>query len=591
MNITPETKRLSELLPIEGELWYKIPIYQRDYSWKTAQIDQLFLDIKNEASGYYLGNLLVTENESNHPEIVDGQQRMVTLALFLLAIFERLSDFHETPADIAKSAATQSDILRKLIHEDKPRIKLLKRDAQIFEDYLRILEGEQYGRWGKYTFGKRYAYIRTLFDEEEFDTLENLLGFYAKINAIEILRITVVELSDAFSVFSSLNSKGLPLTLIDLLKNEFLRTADQDGVDVEKALVKWDRLIGIFCTDESEANQRAVTQFLLNNYDAFEGQSGSSITRGRALSKYSALLSQRRSTYIDTLIKRAQVFVQFIGLSDDSTLPSETRNRLHVLNELDSSQAYPLLLLLFVNQKDLKVTPFLDEVLNVLINFFIRRNVVLKPKASNIRARMMRVVRSIKTEGLKGREILDRLQHELNSISASDEEFKIALSDPIYENYSTTRQILISLEREYGTFFDKSNPDSLDEFLNHPKGQRRWTVEHILPQGELPDAWKSILSPDTPDDAVGIQNEFAHKLGNLTLTPFNPELSQKVFVEKRDYKKNGKLLGLQMPLFLNSSLADTENGETLSDKTTWTAEDIARRTDKLADLVVEMYPT
>ncbi|WP_054655370.1 DUF262 domain-containing protein [Secundilactobacillus silagei] len=90
MYLDPESKPISEIFPIEGEKQYKIPIYQRNYSWSTQNIEDLFDDINSENAGYYIGNLLVTADKENKDyfEVVDGQQRLTTISLFFLAIYE-----------------------------------------------------------------------------------------------------------------------------------------------------------------------------------------------------------------------------------------------------------------------------------------------------------------------------------------------------------------------------------------------------------------------------------------------------------------------------------------------------------------------
>ena len=94
MQISPETKKISEIFPIEGNLNYRIPIYQRNYSWQDKQIEMLIEDIAKEASGYYIGNVLITRIEdSSIQEIVDGQQRLTTISLIFLAVFEVTKKF------------------------------------------------------------------------------------------------------------------------------------------------------------------------------------------------------------------------------------------------------------------------------------------------------------------------------------------------------------------------------------------------------------------------------------------------------------------------------------------------------------------
>ena len=89
MQIMAETKSLEELMPMRGNNAYIIPEYQRYYSWGEEQIEQLFNDIQQEDPGYYVGNLLVTNHRDSEStvDVIDGQQRLITLSLFLLAVW------------------------------------------------------------------------------------------------------------------------------------------------------------------------------------------------------------------------------------------------------------------------------------------------------------------------------------------------------------------------------------------------------------------------------------------------------------------------------------------------------------------------
>ncbi|OXN01042.1 DUF262 domain-containing protein [Bifidobacterium vansinderenii] len=97
MQIDSHPRKVSELFPIEKLAdTFNIPEYQRRYSWKNEQIEQLFSDIQAEDEGYYIGNLLVTNPDPNDDsvfDVIDGQQRLTTLSLFLLAAWDKFGDF------------------------------------------------------------------------------------------------------------------------------------------------------------------------------------------------------------------------------------------------------------------------------------------------------------------------------------------------------------------------------------------------------------------------------------------------------------------------------------------------------------------
>src|SRR5699024_4844083 len=179
-------------------------------------------------------------------------------------------------------------------------------------------------------------------------------------------------------------------------------------------------------------------------------------------------------------------------------------------------------------------------------------------------------------------------QDTLGNISPSNEEFLSALKGSVYDiSPQTVRFMLIELERNRGDFFDKQTKDTLDDYNN---GKPTWTIEHILPQNDkLRDSWREMISPENIDLAFAIQRENMHKFGNLTLTGYNPEMSDKSFIEKRDYKSkdSGNYNGLRTKLFINKSIVN-EN-DSIETKDSCSIDDINMRTEVLASLIVDMF--
>lgn len=602
MQINPESKPISEIFPIEGKSTYIIPIFQRNYSWTNNNIEELYNDIINEESGYYIGNLLVTRGINKYEyEIVDGQQRLTTIALYFLAIYEELNDlikqYDNKDNIIGEIHAMKADIRRKLlVNQEEPRLKLLEPDAEIFKNYLKVLSGGTKGKFGNRTFGKRYNFIRNLVSNDEYgqNDFERIKDFYNKLNDIELLRITVNNLTDAYSVFTSLNAKGLPLTLIDLLKSYYLREAVQH-YSTNRALEEWNRLIDIFSNTSGEPNSTAVTQFLLNNYDTFEAEGTSSITKRASLRKYEDLFKKKGHQYMENLIINAKIFSKIIPKiksSIDIEFSESIQIKLEKLSKLETSSVYPIILYIL---KQLYLGNITDEtvekIFDYLINYYVRRNIVLKPKSSNIRSKALQAVRALQQDENLINNSLNIIKMTLGKIAPSDEEFLTALKGSIYDiSPQTVRFVLIELERKHGQYFNKQNRDTLDEYQNN---KPIWSLEHILPQTDnLNDEWKEMISPDNIELAFNIQKDNMHKIGNLTLTAYNSEMSDKSFIEKRDYKpKNStEYTGLRTKLFLNNSIPNINIGETIETKEKWTIEDINRRTEYLANLVLKAFP-
>ncbi|WP_415426411.1 DUF262 domain-containing protein [Staphylococcus borealis] len=569
MKITPKTQTLHQLLQPDSDVDYSVPVYQRNYSWKEEQIDILFNDIKVEEKGYYVGNLLInnTDDENN---IIDGQQRLTTLSLFLLALHERLKDFKqvEKSDDVEEEYFYAKSTLKKfLLNDNEPRLHLLDNDKKVWENLVKVLNNGQPGGWKRYTLFKRYEFIKKELTGKLSD-LDETLAFYNKIINIELLQISVPDLSDAYQVFASLNSKGLPLTPLDLLKNIFISR----GGEVEK----WSELKSLF-EKEDEVNETKLRQFILNNYDGLENYSTSqSLTKGRIVKEYEKIFKNQGAQYIDKLIYRAQIYNE---ISNNDT---EYSFNLSGLAKLDATTSYPLLLNLCTNKESYELNDnHLEKIINILIKLFVRRNIALVPKASNLRNDLLNLKNHIYKYQLKGEEIVDYIENHINKLKPNDDLIKQSLKDGIYDkNKKTTRFILISLERKLGKYFNKARKDTLDEFTNN--GSLIWSIEHILPQGpNLLDDWKDMISPDDREKANEVQDEYVHLLGNLTLTPYNSELGNRTFKEKIDYKDKDTEVGLKLELGLNNSID--------VDKDSWSIDDINKRNELLIQDVLKIF--
>lgn len=634
MNIESHAMALSKILTIDDTTRFHIPDYQRHYSWKPEQIDQLFNDIMNEEKGYYIGNLLVTANEDNQDadidiyDVIDGQQRLTTLSLFLLAIWEQAQewcdngfDSSNTPKDVKNLGQLQGDIKRRLLINEElnnPRLQLLDDDDVIYGQLLHVLneDGQPVKAPRNRTFTRKYEYIRGLFRDGEdstIPTVNKLREFYDKLINITLLQIEVGNLSDAFTVFSSLNSTGLPLTLVDLLKGRFIELAQRVAEESkDSVLKKWATFTDIFTSNNSDADITTTTQFLLNNYDAFENESTSSTTKGKSLKQYRDIIQQKyRSNvdYLQEIIDHAQIFAQLLQIQSHPSV--NVNQRLSSLRRLESTQAYPLMLFLLTKCDELKLDDdCITRVLDALISFYVRRNITLVPKASNIRARMLKLVQDIRgSSDLRGDELVDRVIKELKELSVSDEQFATAItSDGMYDkNAKTTRFVLIEVERYLNrttntSLFDKGHPDNLDDYKAN-SSTPLWSIEHILPEGPLTDYWRAMIAPDDPDNAEDILEQYKHLIGNLTLTPYNSNLGQRPFADedhpytgenpyqysKRDYADHGHFVGLRQGLAINAHIADTEQGESIETKTDWTPADIQRRTEWFKDQILTVF--
>ncbi|GAO99924.1 DUF262 domain-containing protein [Fructobacillus ficulneus] len=577
MNINAQPMKLSVIL--DKDVQYEIPTFQRSYSWKEKQVETLFNDIETEPSPYYVGNLLV-DTSGEKERVLDGQQRLTTLSLILLATYVHMQ------RKLKDDQQELSDGLSSQLHEDivyiknnlrindnrESRLTLLKRDQeswahllQMIDDPHKIPEGK-----GQYSLGKRFKFIfEKLFEGYDAPMLHN---FYTdKLSKIEVLKIMTDDISDGYQVFSSFNGKGIPLTPLDLVKGIYF---SQRG-SLES---KWEQLTEIF-TDGDRADESKMTRFVLNNYDAFESESTSSLTKSKIVSTYENLFNKYGTNYIEELINRAKNYRE-IDNDDDFY-----RYDLSGLDKLDATTSYPLVLNLLVNKKQYELSDDqFNQIIRVLINFYIRRNYVLTPKASNLRSSLNGLRLRISSGHLLGEELVQVVQNKVGELTPSDTAFIEAIKNGVYDvNKKTTRFILIALERKFGAninMFNKSNPDSLDAFDGK---NLRWTIEHIIPQGDLKSSyWINVLGNGDAEVAQAEQSKNVHRLGNLTLTPYNSEMSQKPFREKVDlYDEDSEtFVGLKAKLYLNTTIDE--------DAEYFNVESIDQREALLVDKLLEL---
>ena len=301
MNFKSNDVRIADIFTIDNIKSYNVPIYQRNYAWTVDNIEALITDIDNEPAGYYLGNIIFTSNDENDTnfDIVDGQQRFTTIALIFLSIYKILNEIKERSQlpDNYNYEYTEiiSDIQRRLVAKENksPRLTLLEPDKEIYTNLINsiILKNKNTKTFSNRILGKRFLSTESILislvsDSESIEDstdiekiLNKIIKFYDKLTKAVILSITVTNINDAFTIFTSFNAKGVPLTLLDLLKSTYLKGAS----DIDAAIIKWDQLLKIFNSDNDEPQSRIITQFIQNNYDAFENESSSSITKNSAL--------------------------------------------------------------------------------------------------------------------------------------------------------------------------------------------------------------------------------------------------------------------------------------------------------------------
>jgi hypothetical protein len=578
------------LFSSESNIVYRIPPYQREYSWQKAQWEDLFQDLVEAEGGHFLGTI-ITLNQTTDAvdrtvlELIDGQQRATTLTLLLAAIYSVLKE-HEGELDEDTKFDTVN-LGRRLVRKGGELRVTPQTQGNNLEDYKVVLSlaGLQVGTVNKKPYfpmrrvAKCWQYFRAaiskLAESEDITEVEAARRVLASAQQAILVKIEVESHADAFVLFESLNNRGMPLTPVDLIKNHLLAVSGRQGeMNVDDAFKLWNEML----TNLGD-NYAIQERFLRHYYNAFKAElpevaNAPVATRTKLIRIYEKLLGGNVQDGVESLVAASRIYGRVTCVAEvDAPTPLDKAFR--ELMRAQGAPSYILVMWLLSKQPDIAVTEHhLMEIVRRLTSFFVRRNLTGLPQTYALPKLFMTIVE--KLDGLTGTQIVEKASQELIDVSSSDADFRQRLEGPIYdENTDVARFILATLSE------DAMTKETWRDLWVQEKGHFVWTIEHILPQGSnLPKGWLDMLGGR--EAAAMAQEKHVHRLGNLTITAYNSTLSNKSFVDKRDRTDpQGRLIGYRNGLTLNADLATSES---------WTSADIENRTNELASKVVARFP-
>ena len=331
---------------------HRVPPYQRDYSWTEEQWEDLWNDIEhlhaNPDERHYLGSLVVEGVSDREFQVIDGQQRLATLSLFALAAIARLLSLAEEGVEPEENAKRAAELRNRYLGEKDPasllensRLNLNEVDDPFYQDYLIQLQSPPNLRrlprsnqllWNCFQFyEKRLRQTAAL--QRDGAAVARLLSETVARQLLFILITADDELS-AYTVFETLNARGMALTTTDLLKNYLF---SRIPVDADRTVLqrRWDDLVGI-------VGQRRFTRFL--RYHMLCRERG---VRERQLFKVvRAQVRERADVFalLDTLSRRAELFAAVLDPSHEYWAElREARPHVLELNLFRAQQPMPLL--------------------------------------------------------------------------------------------------------------------------------------------------------------------------------------------------------------------------------------------------------
>ncbi len=588
-------KNVSELFAPDSTVSYFIPKYQREYIWSKFNWESLFDDVDESSGGHFLGSIIcintqLDSHKSAELELVDGQQRTTTVSLLYLALYKFFKA--NLPENDEEAKLELFSFKKKIVLQNKKPRVAPSYTASNFEDYnwlfFDVLGGgvlkpnEKPKFLGLRRMYKAFNYFWERLNEiddqgKSLFSYEKAHEFLNKLNSATIVKIDVSSHSDAFTLFETLNNRGVPLSAVDIIKNKLLGKLEKN--ENESSLSdnydRWSKVV-MNLTDEYSTQERFLRQF----YNAFKVSSEIEVkkapkaTRSNLIRIYEELINRDASKTLENLEDCSVIYHNNIDYnsSDNS---KELIFALRNLENVNAADAY--MLLMFVDRSFQISEAEKIQLIEFLCRYFIRRNVADFPTTRNLTNYFIYIIEEIsKLDGYsfnKVKEVITRVGRP-----ADDELFTTKLKGDLYdENVGAVRYILSSIE------LNETQTDEIyTNFYERDKKKFVWTVEHVFPQGDkVPEGWVKMIASGDRNLANEHRTNYVHKLGNLTLSGHNSQLSNMSFQKKRDrVRADGKKIGYKNGLWLNEKLACSDR---------WTIDDIETRTDLLIDKALKLF--
>ncbi|MGO4907332.1 DUF262 domain-containing protein [Pseudorhodobacter sp. W20_MBD10_FR17] len=538
---------------------FVIPIYQRTYSWTERECRQLWEDVRRAGrSGHipvhFLGSVVyVEESLSNNSKraaqlVIDGQQRLTSVTLLLAALARKVGD--DEPLDGFSLKKIRNRYLLDPDETGDRQFKLLlsKTDrttlnAIVAQNDLPELQSKRVSE----NFGMFQRWL-----EEDDKAVPEICAGLAKLMIVDVALSR--DHDNPQLIFESMNSTGKELSQADLIRNFVLMGLEpelqtrlyeqywrrmEEGFGQTAYALHFDGFMRHYLTVVTGSIPRQG-----DVYDAYKAYSHEQIGHGR---KVEDLVSE-------VLDFSKHYGALLLGQEKDAQLSFGFKD----LRELKVDVAYPFLLEVYRDYADDHLTEveFL-EIVRLVESYVFRRAICAVP-TNSLNKTFATLGRALK----KDRYLESVKAHFLTMKSyrrfPSDKEFIARMQDRDLYNFRSRTYWLRKFEN-----FGRKERVAVDDY----------TIEHILPQNEkLPQAWRSALG----DDWAGVQARWLHTLGNLTLTGYNSEYSDRGFAEKRDMEGGFK----DSPLRLNKGLAQLDQ---------WNESEIKSRAERMAEQAAKVW--
>lgn len=544
-----------------------VPIFQRNYSWQKSQYEQLWFDILRaskfkEKQNHFIGSIVYIDmgTPAGRPQqllLIDGQQRLTTISILLCAIKDYVQKFN-LETKLINLAKIKNQFLYNSDEIDEDRYKLLL-NVQDKETYIKLIDNTIF------TVNKPATNIIKCY-EFFYERIEDFIKQHGQIDEIYagIFKLSLVSISldkdsdNPQMIFESMNSTGKDLSQTDLLRNYLLMDLTPE---------KQTRLYKTYWKPMEELFGEDIYKNDVNKFDYFIRDFLTLKSDTGYICKINNVYENFKRYYLDNncekfaVLKDLFTYAKYYACID---LLQEKDDELKLywqeFKKLDSHVVYPFLLKLYDDySRQILIKEDFKKILQVVISYLWRRAICEIP-TNSLSKTFATLYQAVDKEDYVNSIIKAFVFKSSYKRFPSDYEVREKLQTKDIYHFRLRKYLLEALENYY-------HKEPID--LN----TANYTIEHIMPQNiEHNLSWQQMLGEDWQE----VHSLYLHTLGNLTITGYNAEMSNKSFGEK----VNGESGFKHSHLKLNESIAQCD---------VWNKKAIQRRTNILTDIILKIW--
>lgn len=505
----------------ENKSTFNIPVYQRNYEWNKEQVEQFFHDIekiitKGYKNGHFLGTIVFVSNEKQQllmeRIIIDGQQRITTTVLLLKAIHDLLDENNDRQREL-KEEIYETYIINKYVEQKyKLKLKPVEEDMKAFTDLIESGDSNEDSK-----VYKNYKLFIDLIKNSQY-TPEDI---YKALLYVQIVYISLDKNSKAENpqlIFESLNSTGLSLTEADLIRNFILMSLDYEK-QTELYRKYWTRI-------EKLLPNARISEFVRDFLTMKTGYTPNKNKVYATFKKYYIENNLNSEAVLVDLLRYAQYYHWFININSEI---EAIDNLLWRLYHIKSTVVYPYLLELFDEYFEKKIIS-IDELLKTMsiINSYLFRRSICNIPTNALTRVFASMTKNVIEARNKGKTHVEAVTDFLMSRSRSaifprNVEFKKNFIE--LDIYNRRKQLALFTLYNIEDYQHK-------EVVEYSQ----LSIEHIMPQ-KLTPKWNIDLGKDADE----VHRLYKDTIGNLTITKYNSEISNKSFEDKKEYYKESNI--------------------------------------------------